>query len=93
MICGKVSLHRGVVSLQCGIAGLHRGIVGLQCGVVPACRQAGTGKKACKSFVSRELGNNDTKKGERWDLGREIGHGQKIWFFFFLEASYRNFWC
>jgi hypothetical protein len=29
-------------------AGLHRGIVGLQCGVVPACRQAGMGKKAGK---------------------------------------------
>jgi hypothetical protein len=26
------------------------GIVGLKCGVVPACRQAGTGKKAGKSL-------------------------------------------
>jgi hypothetical protein len=37
------------------IVSLHRGVVGLQCGVVPACRQAGTGKKAGKSFPSTEF--------------------------------------
>jgi len=41
---GEIDLHRGIAKLQRDSVALHRG-------VVPACRQAGTDKKKCKSFI------------------------------------------